>query len=60
MNHKRNVKCVPESKMAAMSVFQNFREIAFENFENCHAIFSPHMHARKIISRPINHKSSIF
>ena len=38
MNHKRNVKCVPESKKAAMSVFQNFREIAFENFENCHAI----------------------
>ena len=51
--------CTWEQK-AAMCVFQNFREIAFENFENCHAIFTPHVHARKIISGPINHKSSIF
>ena len=51
--------CTWEQK-AAMCVFQNFREIAFENFENCHAIFTSHMHARKIISGPINHTSSIF
>ena len=54
----RIVVCVEQK--AAMSVFQNFREIAFENFENSHAIFTPHMNARKIISGPINHKSSIF